>query len=114
MENEEDTSSVILNQTGPIQSEPSDLKAENMGDIKGVLTQMSNSIKLQEEETNQLQEMTIFLNGEHTPHLNTSTTSSSSSSSSNLASADKEIAALSIDSPKSSSLLNKVSSLNFR
>ena len=44
----------------------------------------------------------------------TSTTSSSSSSSSNLDSADKEIAALSINSPKSSNLLNKVSSLNFR
>ena len=38
----------------------------------------------------------------------TSTTSSSSSSSSHLDSADKEIAALSINSPKSSNLLNKV------
>ena len=54
MENEEDTSSVILNQTGPIQSEPSDLKAENMGEIKGLLTQMSNSIKYQNEEIERL------------------------------------------------------------
>ena len=58
IENEVDTSSVILNQTGLIKSEPIDLKAENMGEIKGLFAQMSNSKKSRNDEIERLKKGT--------------------------------------------------------
>jgi hypothetical protein len=159
MENEEDTSSVILNQTGPIQTETSDLKGENLGSLplskmnakefksdveqdavkqkslldvgQNKLSGSDNSVNPQpnsqpkidilEATTNNLN---LFLSRTSSLTQVTSATNltslkshahvngaARSSSSSHLESVKKDIAAFSINSPKSSNLFNKVTFL---
>jgi hypothetical protein len=141
MENEEDTSSVILNQTGPIQTDTSDLKGENLGSNSSLLLSKMNveqdAVKqksLLDVGVNKLSEsdnsVTPFLNSPNNVSNKREAPSPTSSltqvtSATNLTglkahaqvngaaqnqSADKEIAAFLIYSPKSS---NKVTFLLF-